>query len=171
MKAPAIEMTPELFIKELKEHPWEMFREIMKYLTAWSFVIVLFHKWTHTKFHLLFLTLVVACGGLFVSNVNPKAAYYTVGDKEYVLQGSLQSLLVDVFCHVAPFVFVCVYYGSYYSGCSRTLDTLINTLLLILIYFLSHDMFWDYRMACKNDILIKMLFGMTILFTIGRACF
>jgi len=171
MKTPAIEMTLELLIKELKEHPWDSFKALTKYLTTWSFILVLFHKWTHTKLHLLFLTFIVACGGLFVSNVDPRAAYYTLGDKEYVIYRGWLSLLMDVVCHVGPFVFVCVYYGTYYTGCSRTLDTLINTLLLILIYFLSHDMFWDYRMDCRNNVYVHALLVVATVIFIGRSCF
>ena len=92
------------------------------------------HEITHPIFNLLFLSALVAIGGLYISNVSPRAYYLQVQDTTVVLDG-WKTIVIDVLFHIAPFIFVWFAYSHYYfASCRNTIVPLLNSLILVIVY-------------------------------------
>lgn len=151
------------------------------YLTTWSLVLVIFHKWTHEYFHLVYLTTVVCIGGLILSNVHPRKYVMPVSKTESVVWDGWWTAAIDVFMHIIPLLFVIHTYGTYYSTCSNTLIPLVNSIILIFLYLLhvrnimayfrkTGDMFAMYSLEKRYaPVIITCVVGFTA-FVAFNAC-
>lgn len=94
-----------------------MFVADIKYLTTISFIMVLLSSYIYKYINLLFLTIFVCLGGLYVSyttmtyeNVTAMENIF-VGSKEY----TIAKFFIDIFLHVLPLVYIYSNYRNYYK--------------------------------------------------------
>ena len=94
----------------------------------------------------MLLTCLVALGGLYVSNVHPRAYYIPVDDKDPVIITRPWTYVIDAVFHIAPFVFVCWKYGGYYMrACHFT--GIVNVVALCIVYLACVDGASKYRIT------------------------
>lgn len=120
------------------------------YLTTWSILLVVLHRYTHKHIDLLFLCTYIAICAAYVSYIHPR--YYLIHIKpddptttvKFVTTDSVFNMVLDACVHIAPFVFVAYYYGAYYNKRGSSLATL-NAIALILSYCAITDMKKQYE--------------------------
>jgi hypothetical protein len=140
------------------DYPLETLWSGLSFLTVISFVLVLLSPWTYPHIHLLSLTLAVMLGSLYVSVLGP--AKYVVpvetrdGPKKLILQ-DFDLYIYDLTMHIAPFIYIWVVYGTYYTSCDRS-SLLIGTWLLILLYTLVVDIKKKYVLEAGD---VNVLYG------------
>jgi hypothetical protein len=126
------------------QHPLGALFAYSGYLTTWSLILVLFHKWTHVHFHLVYLTIFVCIGGLFLSNVYPRQYIMPVSKTQSIVWDGWWTVLLDVVLHIIPMMFIIYTYRSYYSKCSNTWKPLANTMALLLLYLFHVTSIFSY---------------------------
>lgn len=111
---------------------------VWRYMTTWSFVLVLLHKWTFMYVNLLLLSGCVLVFAMYISYIQPGYIKYSDG-KEYKITGKAKYAM-DVMFHVSPFVFILYKYGRYYTNkaVAWSLPT-SNAFLIILLYMIMFD--------------------------------
>jgi hypothetical protein len=103
---------------------------IFRYFTIWILYLVIFHYISSKIFSLPFLTFIVLFNGLYLSYINPKKYYIDFNDKTIIIDG-YKKILLDIFCHICPFLFIYKIYGieTFFNNWK-----IIPSLLLILLY-------------------------------------
>lgn len=146
---------------------------VMSYLTTWSFILVVFHKWTHPYIHLLFLTTVVWLGGMWVVYRDPQRFVLNFEQGQYAICAPFLYVIDAVF-HWLPFVFVAYTYGSYYTTTcsSRHSWCLWNTVLLLVLYMHVVHTQRQYHTKVKSEVVFTGAFmAMSMVFVIvGLGC-
>lgn len=105
----------------------------VKYLTTISFFMVLLSSYIYKYINLLFLTIFVCLGGLYVSyttmtyeNMSSIQNLF-VGPKEY----TIYKFFLDVFFHILPLVYIYFNYRNYYK-----LNPASETAIILIIVYL-----------------------------------
>lgn len=134
----------------------EMLTNLM-YLTTINFILVLFSHFTHKYINLLFTSIFVFLGGMYVSYINP--GYYIqidVNNEKKEIGGWIKFIYDSIF-HILPLVYVFIVYRKYYSS----KPSILTGILLIIIYlgFVNVEKVYE-----TDENVIGLLFILTILF-------
>jgi hypothetical protein len=106
---------------------------ILFFFTMWNVILVLFHKYTHKYFELLYLSFVTFIMGLYFSTVNPRKYTIYFGDKTIVINKWYLLLLIDLTFHFGVFLFIYFKYYKYYKSVDTNM-LLLSSVLLLIIY-------------------------------------
>lgn len=106
---------------------------ILFFFTIWNIILVLFHKYTHKYFELLYLSYVTFMVGLYFSTVNPRKITFYFGDKTIIINKWYTLILIDILFHFGVFLFVYFKYYKYYKNVDTNM-LLFNSVILITIY-------------------------------------
>lgn len=130
----------------LLQNPLQHFVASFQYLTIWTIVLVVFHRWTHNCINLLFLTSVVFVFAMYISYIQPGYFKYNpIGDGETYKITGMAKLALDMLGHVVPLLFVVWRYWHYYNqrGMAYSMVT-SNAFLIVLIYLMAFDAKYMY---------------------------
>ena len=108
------------------------------FLTSWSILFVILHTFTHKYIDLLYMTFIILVIGSYISFVRPKKFVYKIDNEEIVFKGLHKLIVVDIFAHLLPFLFIYYKYRTYYMTRDFPLYDPI-TILIILSYFVLID--------------------------------
>jgi hypothetical protein len=113
---------------------------IYKFFTFWVFLLVLFSKYTYKYFNLEYLTFIVLTVGLYLSYINPRFYRFELFGKQYELRDTLEKFFIaDLIFHIATFYYVYEVYGDEYRNLDNKNNRTLNSLLLLLVYYLLID--------------------------------
>lgn len=127
----------------LLQNPQSHVLSSIQYLTIWTIVLVVFHKWTHKYINLLFLTSTVFIFAAYISYVRPGYFKYNpIGDDDatvYRITGTAK-IVLDIVAHVLPLLFVMWRYLPYYTQHDVVYSfATSNAFLVLLIYLVAFD--------------------------------
>jgi len=132
---------------------------VWQHLTAWSFALILLHKWTYRYINLLFLSGTVLVLALYISYIKPGYIKYHDLQGSYKITGHVK-VTIDLLFHCLPFVFVWFKYGKYYGG-HRVKWSIAtsNASVLLLIYLIMFNPKEIYD--ANNDVLWILAIALT----------
>ena len=107
---------------------------VLFFFTLWNLVLVVFHKYTHKYFHLLYLSYVTLMVGMYFSMVHPAQCVYYYKDKKIVIDKWFYLAIIDILFHITVFLFVYFKYFKYYQSVNP--DKLLLTSVLLLSFYL-----------------------------------
>lgn len=156
-------------VRLILNNPGSFAREIAKFFTAWTVILVLFHHYTHAHFHLLAITFVVAVVGTYLTHVNPKYFVMHIDDSKIVMTPPL-SYYLNVLFHVVPFLFILFKYGPYYYKLINMKNMnrhayyimLLNTSVLVITYAILIDIPSRYNISPTERNYVLVCAGITI---------
>jgi len=94
----------------------DMVEDLPKFLTMWSVLFVVAHKYIHSVVNLQLLSLLVMFGGFMISYANDNNyRYLKVGG---ICAPPWLIYVIDMAFHVLPFLFVQYHYSDYYHNVS-----------------------------------------------------
>jgi hypothetical protein len=128
----------------------------LSYLTNLSLILVLIAPYIYKYIDLLFLSLFVCVGGLYVSYLNPGIVVIEVQDNVYEINGVFK-IIFDVILHVLPLLYILTRYGEYY----KSNPNIIPSLIIILVYISCFDIASLYK---TNTNVIGLIFILCIIF-------
>lgn len=102
------------------------------FFTFWNILLVIFHQYTHRHVNLLFLSFMCLVIGSYLSFINPRLFLFQIGEEKIYLTGLHKLIIVDIFAHLLPFLFIYVTYSKYYENQNPLFSPL--TLLIVFIY-------------------------------------
>lgn len=102
------------------------------FFTFWSILLVILHKYTYKHVNLLFITFISLIIGSYISFLHPKYFIYEIDNEKIYLTGLHKFIIIDIFAHILPFLFVYFTYYNYYKNKSILEDPI--TILIVLIY-------------------------------------
>jgi hypothetical protein len=127
------------------------------YLTSINFLLVIFSHFTHKYINLLFTSLFVFMGGMYVSYINP-GYFIQIGENNEKKEiFGLQKVIYDSVFHVIPLIYVFIMYRKYYS----LNPSITSAIILIIVYLCSVDVKKVYN---TDENVIGLLFISLILF-------
>lgn len=134
----------------------EMLKNLM-YLTTINFILVLFSHFTHKYINLLFTSIFVFLGGMYVSYINPGYFIHIDANNEKKEIGGWIKFIYDSIFHILPLVYVFIVYRKYYSS----KPSILTGILLIIIYlgFVNVEKVYE-----TDENVIGLIFILTILF-------
>jgi hypothetical protein len=116
-----------------------------RYLTTWSFIIVLFSPWVYEYIDLLFLTLLTFIAGSGLFYVNPGIAKIPLqcqtpaNDGPFVnrmlILNSADKHIIHILFHIVPLLIVLRFYYTYYKTRKFGTPTLIS-FIIVLFYLI-----------------------------------
>ena len=114
----------------------EQYFYVLLFFTVWNLLLIIFHKYTHKYFHLLYLSYMTFMVGMYFSTVNPAKFVFYFKDKKIVVDKWFYLLLIDILFHISVFIFVLIKYYSYYSSLGRAGNDmlLLSSVMLLVIY-------------------------------------
>lgn len=124
----------------LNEHgvagPAQVLRAIPFFVTNWTLVLILAHRWTHAHVDLLLLSWVVLAASTFLIFVRPgyfqlPVAWSSTGGVCKLETGAV-ALLIHAAIHVLPFAFVAGRYGEYYLARGFGAPQILAAFLIVL---------------------------------------
>ena len=101
---------------------------ILFFFTIWNLILVLFHKYTHRYFELMYLSYITFMVGVYFSTVNPRKIVF----KNLVIDKWYDLLIIDLIFHFGVFLFVYFKYYEYYKNTNTNIMLLSSVALLIL---------------------------------------
>ena len=127
------------------------------YLTSINFLLVIFSHFTHKYINLLFTSLFVFMGGMYVSYINP-GYFIQIGENNEKKEiFGLQKVIYDSVFHVLPLAYVFIMYRKYYS----LNPSITSAIILIIVYLCCVDVKKIYN---TDENVIGLLFRGLILF-------
>ena len=127
------------------------------YLTSINFLLVIFSHFTHKYINLLFTSLFVFMGGMYVSYINP-GYFIQIGENNEKKEiFGFQKFIYDSVFHVLPLVYVFIMYRKYYS----LNPSITSAIILIILYLCLVDVKKIYN---TDENVIGLLFISLILF-------
>lgn len=89
---------------------------VLKFFTAWVFIMALFHKYVYKHVNILLLSFVTLIVGLYLSFINPRRFVFYMQGERFEYTGAEKFIIVDMFFHVFVFYVLLCLYGSYYRS-------------------------------------------------------
>ena len=99
------------------------------FFTVWNIIFLVFHKYTHHYFDLVYMSFITMMIGLYLSYVNPKFFGMKFMGKKYMIQKWYHKLFIDII-HIL--IFICAVY--LYGDAVGVDMKLLNTILLFILY-------------------------------------
>lgn len=137
---------------------------VLKYLTLWIAVLVLFNKYTSKIFNLLFLTLFILIGGVYISFVSPKYYLFRFSNLLLKVDTVITRCFIEFFVHFLMFVFIIM--NQYKIHKLFSVQTL-NSILFIITYLLIVDVRTLYHLQTHDmvNIIIILVITTVLLFS------
>jgi hypothetical protein len=111
------------------------------FFTFWVIILVIFHKYTHRYFDLLYLTFITCVIGLYLSFIHPQEYNFILFDKNYSFKTLDKFIIVDLIFHILVFVYI----FNIYNHKFKISVPFLNSLLIILLYAISVNLHKVYN--------------------------
>lgn len=133
------------------------------YYTIWNLMFILFHKWTYKYINLLLSSILVAVTAFVIFYIHPGMCVVHKSNpvESYAISDNKTLIILDIFTHWIPLIFILYMYGSYYIKNTTGIYDII-TILIFLIYMILFNPLSIYRI--KIDHLIISVYISAILY-------
>ncbi len=128
---------------------------VLKYLTLWIAMLVIFHKYTSQIFNLLFLTMLILIGGVYISFVSPKYYLFRFSNHLLKVDKLMERCFIEFFVHFLMLLFIIM--NQYKIHQLFSVQTL-NSILFTITYLLIVDVKTVYNIQNIDIINILMFF-------------
>lgn len=111
---------------------------ILQYLTTWSILLLLMHKYVHKYIDILLVATIVMVTGTYVSHVHPKRFTLNYTKDTIIVDGLFKILTADVL-HISLFVLALIWYGRFYVQNTNKLTPLMGAIALLIVYYIVNN--------------------------------